>query len=36
MPLLVYFVAAVFGIGALTATLSNGAISPAHLMCVAH
>lgn len=36
MPLLVYFVAAVLGIGALTAATSNGSISPTHFMCVAH
>ncbi len=36
MPLFVYFIAAVFGVGALTASLSNGAVSPAHFVCIAH
>lgn len=36
MPLLVYFVAAVFGLGALTASVSNGSIGASHFMCVAH
>jgi hypothetical protein len=33
MPLFVYFVAAIFGIGALTAGLSHGS-SASHFMCV--
>jgi hypothetical protein len=36
MPLFVYFIAAVFGVGALTASLSNEAVSPAHFVCIAH
>jgi len=36
MPLLVYFVAAVLGVGALTASLSSGSVAPAHFMCIAH
>lgn len=36
MPLFVYFVAAVFGVGALTASLSGGSVTPSHFMCIAH
>jgi hypothetical protein len=35
MPLFVVFVAAVFGIGALTASASHE-LSPAHFICIAH
>lgn len=36
MPLFIYFIAAVFSVGALTASLSNGAVGPAHFVCIAH
>jgi hypothetical protein len=35
MPLFVYFIAAVFGIGALTASMSHE-LTPAHFICIAH
>jgi hypothetical protein len=35
MPLFVVFIAAVFGIGALTASVSHE-LSPAHFICIAH
>lgn len=35
MPLFVVLVAAVFGIGALTASASHE-LSPAHFICIAH
>jgi|SwirhisoilCB1_FD_contig_21_17675731_length_225_multi_2_in_0_out_0_1 hypothetical protein len=35
MPLLVYLVAAVVGFG-ITASVADGALSPAHFVCIAH